>query len=92
MFEWYRFNIISKNHTPKRMSNYSIILLKMNTVLHSTIACFESVLHPAAGKSILEKKKQRAKAFPINPKASPDSLNIREMVRKQDSFRRNPAP
>jgi len=74
------------------MSNYSKILLKMNTCLHSVFCYFEHVAHPAAGKLVADKKKKRASAVTINPKATPDSLNIRDMYKKQDSFRRNPAP
>jgi hypothetical protein len=74
------------NHYPK-------ILLKMNTHLQSAFTYLENVVHhPAAGKAVAQKKKRRASAMPVIPKATPDSLNIRDMFKKQDSFRRNPAP
>lgn len=64
----------------------------MNTYLHSIITLFEQVVHPAGGKSSPEKTKKRSSVVPVIPKATPDSLNIRELYKRQDSFRRNPAP
>jgi hypothetical protein len=74
------------------MSNYPKILLKMNTYLLSVITYFELVAHPAAGKSAAEKRKKRNTASTVFPKATPDSMNIRDLSKRQDSFRRNPAP
>ena len=74
------------------MSNHSKILLKMNTYLQHFIYRFEQVVHPAGGKSTPHKKKKRSSASPAIPKATPDSQNIRDLFRKADGFRRNPAP
>ena len=74
------------------MSNYSKILLKMNTYLHSFMTYFEQVVHPAGGKSSTDKRKKRSSTSTVFPKATPDSMNIRELYKRQDSFRRNPAP
>lgn len=74
------------------MSNYSKILLKMNVHIQNFPAALVYALHPAAGKDIAEKKKRRSSAITVNPKATPDSLNIRDAFKKQDSFRRSPAP
>jgi hypothetical protein len=73
------------------MSHYPKILLKMNTYLHSFITYFENVIHPA-GKSDPQKAKPRSSKATYQLQTSPDSLNIRASVRKQDSVRRNPAP
>lgn len=64
----------------------------MNTFLHNVPFDFEKVMHPAAGKMMIPKKKNRSSAIAVIPKATPDSLNIRDMFKKQDNFRRNPAP
>ena len=64
----------------------------MNTYLQNVSALFVYVLHPAAGKAVVEKKKKRTSNNSIPPRATPDSLNIRDIIKKQDSFRRNPAP
>ena len=64
----------------------------MNTYLHSFLTYFEQVVHPAAGKSSAEKRKKRSGASTVIPKATPDSMNIRDLYKRQDSFRRNPAP
>jgi hypothetical protein len=76
------------------MSNHhhSKSLLKMNTYLHDVFTLFENVLHPAAGKPIAAKQKKRSTNSSIIPKATPDSLNIRDILKRQDSFRRDPAP
>lgn len=73
------------NHYPK-------ILLKMNIYLQNIYSIFEQVVHPAGGKAVAEKMKKRHSAPAFQPKATPDSLNIRDLVKRQDSFRRNPAP
>lgn len=64
----------------------------MNNYLHSVFAYIENVAHPAAGKMVISKKKKTSVAAFVNPKATPDSLNIRDLIKRQDSFRRNPAP
>jgi hypothetical protein len=74
------------------MSNYNQILLKMNTYLLTVFTRFENVVHPAAGKTMIGKKKKRSAATAVNPKATPDSLNIRDLIKRQDSYRRNPIP
>lgn len=74
------------------MSNYSKILLKMNTYIHSVMTYFEQVMHPAGGKSPADKRKKRSSASSVFPRATPDSMNIRELYKREDSFRRNPAP
>jgi hypothetical protein len=73
------------NHQPK-------ILLKMNNYLQSILMYFENVAHPAAGKYANLKKRKRSGASSLNPNATPDSLNIRDLIKRQDGFRRNPAP
>lgn len=73
------------NHHPQN-------LLKMTTYIHHFFNYFENVLHPAAGKSVLEKKKRSTVNNIAPSRATPDSLNLRDMLKKQDGFRRNPAP
>lgn len=75
------------------MSNYHPQnLLKMTTYIHHFLSYVEHVLHPAAGKSLLEKKRKTTGKTGIPPSATPDSLDLRSMLKKQDHFRRNPAP
>ena len=74
------------------MSNHSKILLKMNTYLQNFIYRFEQVVHPAGGKTTPDKKKKRSTKSSALPKATPDSQNIRDLFRRADGFRRNPAP
>ena len=75
------------------MSNqYPNTLMKMNTYFHNVLSLFDYVIHPAAGKLVAEKQKKRSTILPVTPKATPDSLNIRDSYKKQGSFRRNPAP
>jgi hypothetical protein len=74
------------------MSNHSKILLKMNTYFHHLFDRFEQVVHPAGGKTTPYKKRKRTTASDSLPKASPDSKNIRDLNKKADGFRRNPAP
>ena len=64
----------------------------MNNYLQDVFNLFENVFHPAAGKPVSEKKKRRSSVPAMQPKAPPDSLNIRDYTKRQDSFRRNPAP
>lgn len=92
MFGPWWINNFLKNFSPKRMSNHSKFLLKMNESLQTISACFTRVFHPAAGKEAVEKKKRRSSPVTLYPKATPDSQNIRGLFKKQDSFRRNPAP
>ena len=63
----------------------------MNTLLQNVFTLFETVAHPAGGKLTINKKRKNSIAS-VNPKATPDSLNIRDLVKRQDGFRRNPAP
>jgi hypothetical protein len=72
--------------------NHPALLLKMTTYFHSAVSYFEQIIHPAAGKGSSEKKRKRSGIPPVISRATPDSLNIRELMKKQDSFRRNPAP
>jgi hypothetical protein len=93
MFETDQINNYLNNVEQILMSNhYPKILLKMNYYIHHVYTLFEQVMHPAAGKLISEKKKKRTSVPPFNPRATPDSRNIREVVKRQDSFRRSPAP
>lgn len=64
----------------------------MNNYLQTVSALFVYALHPAAGQAAIEKKRKRASNNSVPPRATPDSLNIRDIIKKQDSFRRNPAP
>lgn len=64
----------------------------MNNYIYNAIILFEQVIHPAAGRGTIEKKKSQRSPAAIYPKATPDSLNIRDVIKRQDSFRRNPAP
>lgn len=73
-------------------SQYPKILLKMNTYLHSFLTYFENTLHPAAGKSDLQKAKRKTSKPLSQFRATPDCLNMRAAIRKQDTVRRNPAP
>ena len=63
----------------------------MNNLLQNFAALFETVAHPAGGKLTFNKKRKNSIAT-VNPKATPDSLNIRDLAKRQDSYRRNPAP
>jgi len=73
-------------------SQYPKILLKMNTYLHNFKTYFDNVLHPAAGKNNNQNTKARSSKLTYQAQASPDSLNRRASVHKQDNIRRNPAP
>lgn len=64
----------------------------MNDYLQSILIYFENVAHPAAGKMAILKKRKRSDTITVPPNATPDSLNIRDLIKRQDSFRRNPAP
>ncbi len=66
--------------------------MKMNRYFHSFLTLFENVVHPAAGRPVADKQKKRASALPVSPKATPDSLDIRNSYKKEGGFRRNPAP
>jgi hypothetical protein len=75
------------------MSNYHPkILLKMKPYIHGVFTLFENVLHPAAGKAYTGKRKKRSSLPSVGSRATPDSLNIRDIIKRQDSFRRSPAP
>ncbi len=75
------------------MSNqHPKFLLKMSSRLHSVFNSFINAVHPAAGRAIAEKKKKRTSTTFALPKGSPDSLNIRDIFKSQNSIRRNPAP
>lgn len=64
----------------------------MNIYLHSFLNYFDQVIHPAAGKDEMQKSKRRNTKILPQFMASPDSLNMRASIRKQDNVRRNPAP
>ena len=74
------------------MSYYSKILLKMNSCFSNVYQYFEFVVHPAAGKNTSNKTKKRNGKTAVLPKATPDSHNLRDGVKRADSYRRNPAP
>ena len=74
------------------MSNYPKILTKMNTYLHSVIFYFENVIHPAGGKTEMQKAKRKSGKSTFLRQASPESLHIRAAVRANNSVRQNPAP
>lgn len=40
----------------------------------------------------MDKRKKRNPASTLITRATPDSMNIRDLYKRQDSFRRNPAP
>lgn len=73
------------NHYPK-------IHMKMNSYFHNLFLLFENVVHPAAGSLVSDKHKKRNSNMLVNPKATPDSLDIRNSYKNQGGFRRNPAP
>ena len=73
-------------------SQYPKLLLKMNTYVTGFITYFEQTFHPAAGKNTNEKNKRKSSKTIYQTQASPDCLNIRASLRKQDNIRRNPAP
>lgn len=73
-------------------SQYPKILTKMNACFHSFKTYFEYIIHPAAGKSELQKTKRRSSKSSLIHQASPDSLHIRAAVRANNAVRRNPAP
>ena len=64
----------------------------MNTYFYNIVNLIEHIIHPAAGRVMVEKKKKRSSSVLPLPKGSPDSLNIRDVYRNQYSVRRNPAP
>lgn len=74
------------------MSNNPKNLFKMNAYLNQIINFFDNSMHPAAGKETVTKKKGRTSNLAFSLQASPDCLNMRSTVRKQDNVRRNPAP
>ena len=76
----------------KPMSNYPKLIFKMNGYLYNFFTYFETVIHPAAGKSDQRKSKRRSSKPANSVQTSPDSLNIRTTVRTQNPVRRNPAP
>ncbi len=73
-------------------SHYPKILLKMNTCLHTLLTYFENVVHPAGVKRESQKSKIKSSKNLWQLQASPDCLNRRASVSKQDNVRRNPAP
>ena len=74
------------------MSHYPKILLKMNTYLSGFITYFDHVIHPAGGKSELQKNKRKSGKKSNTIQASPDSMNMRASLRADNGVRRNPAP
>jgi hypothetical protein len=66
----------------------------MHTYLRNLLVYFENVLHPASGWSDNgnEKRKRKAKRSGTQ-QLSPECFNIRGgSTKKQEKFRRNPAP
>lgn len=90
-FEANRINHCLKSFNLNSMSNPSKILLKMNHRLQNFFALFEQAAHPAAGKNGASKSRKKT-PYSTNHKATPDCLNLRDLAKKQDGFRRNPAP
>jgi len=84
-------NNFLKNFGHEMMSQYPKILTKMNTYLYSFLSFFD-VIDPAAGKSEAQKSKRRTTKTSGQFYTSPDCLNIRASVRKQNNVRHNPAP
>ena len=66
--------------------------LQMNTYLRSLFVYFENVLHPASGWSENGSEKRKRKAKKIQESNSPESFNLRGVLKKQDKQRLNPAP
>ena len=64
----------------------------MNTYLSNVLFYFENVIHPAGGKAEAQKRKRKPGKSNFTRQASPDSLNIRSVVKASNSVRRNPAP
>lgn len=64
----------------------------MNTFLYGFFNYFDNVIHPAAGKTEPLKNKRRNSKATQQFQATPDCLNIRASLSKNDSVRRNPAP
>lgn len=85
-------NIFWKNPGEKTMSQYPKILLKMNNFLNDFLHYFENVIDPLVGKSEVQKNKSANNKEANQFYSSPDCMNIRASVRKNDNVRRNPAP
>ncbi len=64
----------------------------MNHYFHHVFNLFDYVVHPAAGKPVSGKQKKRSNNAPVSPRATPDSIDIRDANKKQEGYRRNPAP
>ena len=66
----------------------------MTSYLRNLFGYFENVIHPASGSASdggADKRKRKARKNNYL-QASPDEFNLRGVVKKQDKFRRNPAP
>ncbi len=64
----------------------------MNSYIRGIVIYFENVLHPAAGwNSDTEKRKRKAQK-PNHFLPSPECFNVRGVSKKNDAYRRNPAP
>lgn len=64
----------------------------MNHCLLNVFAYIEQAAHPAGGKGLAAKSRKKSAVPFIHPNATPDCLNLRDMAKKGDGFRRNPAP
>lgn len=65
----------------------------MNSYLRTLFGYFENVLHPASGwDTKAEKRKRKSIPAATSIQVSPESFNVRGVVKKQDQYRKNPAP
>lgn len=65
----------------------------MNTYLRNLIVYFENVLHPASGWSEHGSDKRKRKGKKMQAELnSPESFNLRGVLKKQDKQRLSPAP
>jgi len=61
--------------------------------LRSLFTYFENVLHPASGWSDGNSIKRKRTSKKINSlQTSPECVNLRGVIKKQDKVRRSPAP
>lgn len=61
--------------------------------LRSLITYFENVLHPASGWSDSNSIKRKRTSKKNNSlQTSPECVNLRGVIKKQDKVRRSPAP
>jgi hypothetical protein len=64
----------------------------MTSYLRNLFYYFENVIHPAGGNDESGEKRKRRSRKSNDLQSSPDSFNIRGVVKKQDKTRLNPAP